>query len=176
MANRSLFLSDYAFRGAQSEKVEKLVEIFDKESGSSIFDLNVDLFIFASLIGCFHDQRSKPDKGEIGKKISAAQFSSHSREIQLAYKLILLTGGKYHIDSVSRLNRTFRTPETKDNEDMFEEYMLGGIDILYDHFIVSTNIRYDNYLVSLSKLIHEFAGNLTASDRFDLSPSTENFF
>lgn len=173
MATKSLFLEDYIFRGSQNEKAIALTSLIDKESNTPIFSSLVELFICASIVGCYFNRRSKPEKGDVGKKIFATQFTTHSQQLNLAFRLVLLVGGKEQADSIERLNRTFRNPETQDNYELFESFMLGGIDELYDTFILDSNNRYEDYLTSLSKFLNEFAEKQESDED---GPSTEDIF
>ena len=157
MADKTLFQRDYVFYGDYARKVNDLTDIIDKDSGAKIFDFTIELFITAAIVGCHYGKRSKPQKsGDKKSSIMAGQFSTHSDELKFAFKLVLLTADRNNVDAVDRLNRTFKNPNTDENYTLFEEYMLGGIDILHDTFKVDSNHSYLDYLDSLRDLISEF--------------------
>jgi hypothetical protein len=174
MANKSMFLHEYAFRGSQNEKAVALSSIIDNESNTPIFTTLIELFICGAVVGCYFGRHEKPEKGEPGKKIFADQFATHSTDLQIVLKLVLLTADKEHTDSVSRLSRTFRNRETDENYSILEEYALGGISVLYDALILDTNKRYEDYLTCVNKFLSQFSQGQDGGDTPEVS--TDSFF
>ena len=152
-----MFLEDYVFKGDQCDKVIKLTAKIDNESNSVIFSSTIDLFIFSALVGCLQNVRNKPSK-DLSRttKIFVGQFVSHSNDLKLALKFVLLTCSNDSEDEVTRLNKTFRNPETDENYQLFEEYMLGGLETIYNNIIVDSNNRYIDYLTAINKLMASF--------------------
>ena len=107
------------------------------------------------------------------KNIMAEQFNSHSHDVRLAFKFVTLLGNKDKYDEKARLNRTFRNPETDDNYKEFEEYMLGGLEDIYNKLMVDSNIRYEDYLTSANQFLNEFKANDTDGE---VNPGTDDFF
>lgn len=174
MANKSLFLVDYVFRGKQCEKATILTNRIDSNSNATIFSSLIELFVFASLIGCYYNRRAKPDKDQSKTtKIFSGQFTSHENDVKMAYKFVLLTSNKECDDPIERLNRTFRNPEAESNYNLFEEFMLGGIDEIYDWLILDTNNRYEDYLTSINKLLSDIK---KVEDLYDNILETDDFF
>ena len=175
MADKNLFLKNYYFYGKHAEMADALVATIDDESGSSIFNTVVELFVMAALVGVKNDHKAKPDSNKsMTKNIMAEQFNSHSDEVQLAFKFVTLLGNKDKYDEVTRLNKTFRNPETDENYQQFEEYMLGGLEDLYNTFILSTHKTYNDYLIA----VNQFLGSLKEEDDDDNVdiPDAENLF
>ena len=172
---KSLFMSDYVFKGSHCDKVLALTSKIDADSNTCIFSSSVELFIFAALVGCYFNRRCKPERSS-GKetKIMVSQFIEHKNDINLAFRFVLLTGNRENADPVERLNRTFRNPETDDNYALFEEYMLGGVDEIYEHLILSSNTHYEDYLTSLNKFLNEIRKN--DEEEGSKTVSTEDFF
>ena len=175
MADKNLFLKDYSFYGKHAEMVSKLCSEIDEESGAKIFNSFVELFIFAPLIGVYYDHRSQPDKDRTkDKKIFASQFvNDHNYELKLVFKFVTLLGNEVKYDEVTRLNKTFRNPETDENYIAFEEYMLGGIEEIYDKLIIDSNKTYQDYLTSISKMLSDFK---KVEEIDDVFLNTEDFF
>lgn len=157
MATKNMFLEDYSFKGEYANKVGDLVGVIDKSSGAKVFDSAIDLFITAAVVGCYKNITADPIKtSDITKKIFATQFTTHSDDLKLVFRLVLLTAQKQSVDEVTRLNRAFRNPETDENYSLFEKYMLGGVKYLHDKFFVESNHKYEDYLGSLSELISDY--------------------
>lgn len=175
MTDKNLFLKNYYFYGKHADMVDKLCSEIDKrDSNAKIFETFIDLFIYASLVGVFYDHRSKPstDKSNT-KNILAEQFNSHSSKLNIAFKFVTLLGNKDKYDEVTRLNKTFRNPETDENYIAFEEYMLGGLEEIYDKLMVETNHNYSDYLTSLNRMLSEFK---KTDDSDEIELGTDDFF
>lgn len=172
MANKNMFMQEYLFKGKQCDMVNALTNKIDLESDAKIFSSTIELFIFAALIGCYHNKRSKPIKDNKNvTKIFPGQFQSHSVELKRAFKIVTLTANSDAVDPIERLNNTFRYTDADDNFTIFEEYMLGGLEIIYDAIFSNGDTTYQDCLVSLNKLIDPF--NEQKEDV--VSPSNEDF-
>ena len=157
MADKNMFLKTYSFYGKHADMVEELCSVFDEDSGSRVFSTFIDLFVISAFVGVKNNHKSKPsvDKSK-SKSIFAEQFNSHSDEVHLAFKFVTLLGNKEQFDDVTRLNKTFRNPETDENYDQFEQYMLGGLEDIYNQILASKPKTYLDYLQSVNSFLDNF--------------------
>lgn len=175
MADKNLFLKNYSFYGKHADMVDALTGKIDEASGASIFSTVVELFIMSAVVGVKIGLKSKPDGDKTkDKKILAEQFNSHSHEIKIAFKFVTLLGNKDKFDEVTRLNKTFRNPEVDENYKEFEEYMLGGLEDIYNHLMVSTNSNYADYLTSVNQYLNNFKS--PSVEESDDIPDAEDLF
>lgn len=154
--NTQLFMDDYLFTGSHEEKVRKLVSEIDNSSGAKIFSSAIELYMAAAVVGCYYNKRSVKEKGDKTFRIMQSQFSNHYYNLMFIYRLVMLNEENIGLDSIDKINNAFRYHENPENVQKFEEYMLGGIDILYDKLFISTNSSYDDFLSSVNALIGEF--------------------
>lgn len=179
MATKDMFQKDYTFHGSQARQVKQLLAQVDTQTGASMFSSAIELFICGAVIGCYYDKKYIPDKDKSDEfKIFSSQFANHMKDLQAVFKTVILNDSS-EIDDLTKLNRAFRNPETDDNYNLLEQYMLGGISILYDKLCISTNNMYSDYLASISKLISEFKDQTEtiSEDDVDVSaPSTDDIF
>lgn len=176
MADKNLFLKNYSFYGKHADMVDALIGKIDEDSGTSIFSIVIDLFIMSAIVGVKNNHKSKPDSDKTrDKKILAEQFNSHSHDVKTAFKFVTLLGNKEKFDELTRLNKTFRNPETDENYQEFEEYMLGGLEDIYNKFMVSTNTNYSDYLTTLNQFISEM-GSAEEEHEEDQIPDADNLF
>ena len=152
-----MFLKNYSFYGKHADMVEELCSVFDDDSGSRVFTTFIDLFVISALVGVKNGHKSKPsvDKSK-AKNILAEQFNSHSDDVALAFKFVTLLGNKEQFDDIARLNKTFRNPETDENYDQFEQYMLGGLEDIYNQILTSKPKTYLDYLQSVNNFLNNF--------------------
>lgn len=153
---KKLFMDDYLFVGSHEEKARKLTSEIDNSSGAKIFTSAVELYMTAAIIGCYYGRRSKREKGEKTYRIMQSQFSNHYYQLVYIYKLVMLNEKDLLLESIDKINNAFRYYDDPNNMNKFEEYVLGGVEILYDKLFVSTNSSYDDFLTSLNSLIGEF--------------------
>ena len=173
MAKVNMFYENYNFRGSYVEKVYALTQKIDSDSNTVLFNSNVELFIFASLVGVLVSRKGELEKSQTTTKILAEQFIKHANSLRLAFKFVILASEIDFPDPVTRLNKAFRNPETEENYELFEQYMLGGINELYEQLILPTNVRFEDYLTSVNKLI----SSLKVEDTIEeIEISTDDFF
>ena len=176
MAKNTLFLEEYSIKGSHCDKVSALTDKIDSSSEAKLFNSVVEVFCFAALVGCLKNRRAKPEKDSTRtKKIFADAFRSHIEQLKLAFKFVILTSDKACTDSIERINKTFRNPETDENYTLFEEFALGGIDELYDTLMVDTNTRFEDYLTTLNKMLSDISSANVDDSELE-NPSTEDFF
>lgn len=174
MADKNMFLKNYYFYGKHADMVKALTDKVEEESGAKIFSSSVELFIYSAMVGLFYNHRSKPDSDKNKHtNILAEQFNGKNREIKIVFKFVTLLGNQDKFDEITRLNKTFRNPETDENYKAFEEYVLGGLEEIYDKLMIKSNTNYQDYLTSLNKLLNEF--NPIETDD-TIGPSTDDFF
>ena len=164
MADKDLFLKNYSFYGKHCDMVKKLTQKIDEESGASVFNTAIELFVVAALVGVKNNHKEKPSVDKTrDTKILAEQFNSHSPEVQIAFKMVTLLG----------LNKTFRNPKTDENYSQFEEYMLGGLEDIYNKIMLDTNKTYSDYLKSINGFIEQFKPPVKEDE---LVPDSNNLF
>lgn len=161
---KKLFMDDYLFVGSHEEKARKLTSEIDNASGAKVFTSAVELYMAAAIIGCYYDRRSPREKGDKTYRIMQNQFSNHYYQLIYIYKLVMLSEKDIALESIDKINNAFRYYDDQENMKRFEEYMLGGVDILYDKLFVSTNSSYDDFLSSVNSLIGEFKDAAATND------------
>jgi len=175
---KNIFLDDYTFYGNQKDMVVALTSVIDKDSQSKIFKINIDLFMCSAIVGCFYNKKAKPCKGGKGTKILSGQFTNHSDELDFILRLVLITGDKDKLEKSDRLNRAFRHKDEKENYDLFELYMLGGLEIIYNNFFNSNSIYYDQFLINLNNFMEKFKNEKDVNDDAKINEiiSSADFF
>jgi len=166
-----LFMNDYLFTGPYEEKARQLTGKFDNESGTCIFSSAIELYIASAIVGCYFNKTAEIIKSESHFKILTQQFTSRYDELIHIYQLVMLNANKDIDQTIDRINRAFKYYDSEENIILFERYMLGGLCIIYDSFIVSSNKRYDDYLTSLCSFINKFSKKETKniSEEIDFS-------
>lgn len=168
-----LFEKEYSFRGSHAERVQALTYQFDDYSSAKIFFSNINLYVIAPLIGFLYGRKANLDKSSnVTTKIFTQQLSSVLTDLQYNYRLIMLLDEKNEPTFEKRLDKAFRnygneSEETLADEQLYEQYVLGGIDVLYEKLIESA-VNPEDYFMNLYEFIEEF------EERYNLNFSSDN--
>lgn len=151
-----MFDKEYSFRGKHAEMVKMLTAKFD-ENNNKLFERNVDVYRMAPIVGFLYGRKSEIDKDNsiTPTKIFTDALMKEERELKFAYILITLLSDKKEKTIENRIDQVFRFYETekaKDDEENFEKYVLGGVEIIYEKLIEKSG----DYLKNLYDFMEEF--------------------
>lgn len=159
-------INDLIFYGETSMKIKALKD----ESG--IFERNLDVYLAAGVVGAIYNKKgpmlkSDSEKNNVSKTtINASQLlGAESTRIKFLTSLIfMIESYDKNYDENELLKLAFsdwfnttnneKISEDKDKYKLFNEYVVGGVNILYDK-IISTSNNPDNYLRNYYKFIEE---------------------
>ncbi|MED1872045.1 hypothetical protein [Brevibacillus borstelensis] len=167
-----LFQKEYSFRGSHADKVNKLTSQFDNSASAKFFSRNIDVYILAPLIGFLYGRKADQDKsGSETTKIFPEQLIREQTILKYNYQLIMLLDKKHEPSFDERLNKAFRnygneSEQTLSDERSYEQYVLGGVDILYEKLIEGATTPED-YITKLYDFMEEF------NERYNESVSDE---
>lgn len=149
---------EYVFKGSHAAKVKALTREFP-QSKNSFFKNNIDVFILAPIVGVLYGKTAQFDKEKDDTKIFTDQFNSHYNDLMFSYRLVLLSVGKDKKSLEERVSRAFNGESRGTSEEdfkLFEKYLLGGIDVLYEKLIMQDNpTREEDYLSNLNAFADE---------------------
>jgi len=155
-----LFDKEYTFYGIHAEKVRKLTFQFD-EKNNSIFLSNVNVYKTAPIIGFLYQRKAELDKTPEIKptKIFLNEILNHLNDLKYSYQLIMLLDTKNESSFEERVNKAFRyygneSEQTLADEQLFEQYVRGGIDVLYEKLIENA-VNPEDYLKNLYDFMEE---------------------
>lgn len=138
-----MFDKPYRLRGIHSKKARELVAIFDSVSKAQFFKAAKDLYAFAPLVGFLYNRRADLDHTksqetgeELDYSIMAEQVLSVAEDLTFNFCLIMLLDSTYEADDEARIDKAFRfVGKVPEDEARFDEYVRGGIDVLYEKLI-----------------------------------------
>lgn len=144
--NYEYFRNDIVLTGIHARYVDALWE--QNQIKNSHFTRLVDLYAFAALIGFRANRKRKADNTDDDKRTIQTQQLLNFTVLQDLMKIMLLLE-RDSADNETRVNRTFRGPksdeEFKANIEMFNDYVRGGIEILYEELILRELDLEDKY-------------------------------
>lgn len=134
----SLWKSAYFFYGryaAMAKKLEDYKYFNDKSS----------IFVCAPLIGFIYNRKGNKDEDTREQvtpvKIDAGTLEARKEIIMTIYRLIVLSDLDNEPDLDMRIEKAFRnisiemTDESRKDNELFREYLYGGIEVLYEKLI-----------------------------------------
>ena len=169
-----MFENDYVFKGKHANMVTRLTSEIDSETKFKLFDRNVDVLIIAPIVGFLYGRTARRDESvqtDNVKKINYQQMSNESDNLKFNYQLIMLLHDKDKTAIEQRLNRAFRytkdSPEIEECYKIYEQYILGGIEVLDEKLLVdATNV--DDYINNIYNFINDY------NDRYNKTISEED--
>lgn len=155
-----MFDKEYSFRGSHAEKVTKLTAEFDK-SGNKLFARNYDVYLIAPIVGFLYGEKAEIDK-ESDKNIKPTKIfpdilMKNKDDLLFNYRLIMLLDNSNESNFDERVNKAFRyyeSDEAINDELIYDQYVLGGVDKIYDKIFDNANSP-DDYLKNLFLFVDE---------------------
>lgn len=156
---------EYIFTGKHAE----YMEILEKYHA---FDSHWQIYVVAPLIGFMYKRQAEPDNSvEAMRKITLNQLLDRQEQIYFNYRLIMLKDEQHEPDIKERIKKAFSTMDTeeaKPDEELFNKYLLGGIEVLYEK-IIKNNTDINKILENIGQFIEELSvGNSSLINEFDI--------
>ena len=146
--------SEYRFQGTHAEKAIKLSEPYN-DKGDRILPRTVDLMMLAPIVGFLYQKRPVVDKSnDKERKVFVGQLVTNKADIMYVFSTIMLLDKEYEPDVQKRVEKAFSGNNTKEDEERFNSYMRGGVDIIYDK-IMGDNALPKDYLTRFFDFLDE---------------------
>lgn len=108
------------------------------EMGLNLFQSKIELYILAPIIGIIYNRKAKTEQGSKKTTIQLQQINNYQDDLEYVYRIVLLLDNKENLSYSERLDRAFRydndEEKTAENMKIFNEYVLGGIEYIYEKF------------------------------------------
>lgn len=129
-----IFSNDYKVTGKHSTMLSELVQ-------NNFFEYYWQICMVAPLVGFFYQHKGQIDKNNDIKPstIFLNQLTPRYEDFDFIYRLILLADEHYCESAQERIDKAFRTiyqENTQDDEKIFQEYLLGGVEKLYEKLVL----------------------------------------
>lgn len=169
-----MFDKQYRFKGKHAQRVDQLTGIFDEVSKARLFERNVDIYTNAPLIGFLYGRTAELDetKNQVtnqvyNQNVMGDRVMLSEAELQFNFRLIMLLDKQYEPDEDKRVDKAFRyMGKNSADEERFDSYVRGGIDVLYEKLIEGAT-EPEDYINNLFDFVEEF------QDRFNSEVSKD---
>ena len=151
-----MFDKEYNFRGKHAEMVTMLTNEFDNKK-NKFFEHNYDVYMLAPIIGFLYQRKAELDRNNEIKptKIFPEQLINRADDFRFNYRLIILLDKKYESDLERRIEKAFRGMNDASDEELYESYVRGGIEVLYEKLIEGAS-KPEDYINKLYDFLEEF--------------------
>ena len=153
-----MFDKEYSFKGKHAFKVKSMVKR-DQEHKFPIFERNLDVYLIAPIVGFMYGRTCEIEADSNFKTdIFPEQLFNNRNDLMFNYRLIMLLADKYEPDTKERINKAFNflnNTKVSNDEHLFNSYVLGGIDVLYEK-LVENSLNIDDCLNNLYDFIEDF--------------------
>ncbi len=165
-----MFDKEYSFRGKHATIVNKLTAPFDRYR-NKLFNRNLDVYTVAPIIGFLYKRKAELDATNAeSTKIFPEQLFNERNNLLFNYRLIILLDKENESDFNERIDKAFRyycSDKAKPDEELYENYVRGGVEVLNEKLLSSVNSE-DDYLKNLYDFIDEI------EDRYNRAVSTDS--
>ena len=130
-----------------------------------IFERYIDAYMVAPLLGCLYNRKGRKDlpDSEDTAAMQANILIFNQKKLQFIYRVIMLTDNSSEITDEQRIDRAFRTDSDEEavkyNMQTFNDYFLGGLEILHEVFVENC-ITDEDYLNKIYSYVDSFKNNL----------------
>jgi hypothetical protein len=153
-----LFNKIYDFKGVHAKKVSELNSEFDIDK-HKIFEHVHEIYQLAPIVGFLYNQKAELDTTKDIKNVSIfyEQIVNYRHIFEFNYQLIMLLDKENEPDFERRVDKAFReygTEKAKSDEVLYESYVRGGVDKIYEKIIENASSP-DEYLENLYNFMEE---------------------
>ncbi|RJQ25131.1 hypothetical protein C4565_08900 [Candidatus Parcubacteria bacterium] len=163
-----MFEHDYNIVGKHATYLKYMAKDKTNLSKPYIFDRYIDVFMNAAIVGFLYGRSEiKDNSSQDRARIYADAFATEKRQCDFIYRLIMLLDESDDDTQNERLDRAFRHDTQLDSEEaksrhnnnmnLFNSYVLGGIEVLYEQFILGAANREDyiNRIFDITSIFKE---------------------
>lgn len=139
MENYEFFKSNFEFRGKHAKMIDEIW--VQNEMENSFFRRLIDLYTMAAIIGFKMNRKAKVDYvSEGSRKVFPEQMLNQKEELDFIMQMMIMLEYKDTLGEQESIKKAFRGPETKEEykeyNDLFTQYVLGGVEVLYEKLVI----------------------------------------
>lgn len=159
-----MFTTDIFVRGKHATYLKYLSKKTEKndrkEKVAGVFERAIDVYMTAPIIGLVYGlRRDEVDPNSDTVKIFTETVNREQLNLISIYRTVLLVDNSRGLTADEKIEQAFKTPDTTENMKIFNAYLRGGIEWLYEQITTGAVTR-DEYLAK----IYEIVGNFVAEN------------
>ena len=144
------FQTDIIIKGKKAVKYQELKNKYG-------FDL-VDIYMMSGVLGFINERKDIPDtEGSVTANLPRNVLQNRADKIDFLYQIVTLSE-EIDVDAEEAMKLAFEensiaNPKKLYKKELFEEYAMGGIDILYD---MLSDVVFDKQVDNIKDIIDKF--------------------
>lgn len=154
-----MFDKQYRFAGSHADQVNRLTMVFDEASNTALFKHNYDVYINAPMVGFLFKRKGQKnrDGNSAEQNIFPEQMIKISDQLKYNLQLIILLDAEHEPNEKTRMDKAFRHLGDEDDLALFDQYVLGGVEVLYEKLIegVSNSAEYIDRMYDFVEEFHD---------------------
>jgi hypothetical protein len=154
-----MFNNDIYVRGKYASWLKFLSEKTEKNDKSErvagVFKRDIDVYLTAAIIGLNLGLRRESDNGADRTKIHVDTVIKEQDNLMFVFRMAMLVDNSTRLSSDEKIDRAFKNPDTSENMDLFNSYVRGGIEWLYEQFSEGSATK-DEYLAKIYDITESF--------------------
>ena len=164
-----MFENDYTITGKHATYLKFLAVKNSKDDSDSattsakLFERYVDVYMNAAVWGLLYLRTAKRDTTSDDRaRVYADAFANERENCVFLYRMVMLLDKTTDLAPEERINRAFRydtQPDKadafKENMELFNDYVRGGIELMYEQFTDGCSTR-DDYLNKTYEVLKTF--------------------
>lgn len=169
-----MFENDYSITGKHATYLKFLAKKNSKDDDSpdnpiaaKLFDRYIDVYMNAAVFGLLYARTAKRDTGSDDRaRVYADAFANERDNCVFLYRMVMLLDKSIELTPEERVDRAFRydalpekTEEFKQNMELFNDYVRGGIEVMYEQFTDGCQTQ-DDYLSKTYEVMTTFKNEL----------------
>lgn len=158
-----MFSSDIYVRGKYASWLKFLSEKTEKndksEKVAGVFKRDIDVYLTAAVIGLNFGLRREADNNSDKAKIHVDTVLKEQNNLMFIFRIAMLVDNSTGLNTDEKINRAFKSPDIPENIELFNSYVRGGIEWLYEQFTEGTTTK-DDYLAKVYEIVDSFNSEL----------------
>lgn len=159
-----MFTGDIYIRGKYATYLKYLSQKTEKndrkEKVAGVFERMIDVYMTAAIVGVnFGLRRDDENTGSDTAKLFADVVNREQDNLISIFRIVMLVDNSTGLSPDEKIRRAFKTPDTPENMKLFNAYVRGGIEWLYEQFTSGATTK-DEYLAKIYEVVESFNSEL----------------
>ena len=156
-----MFTGDIYIRGKYATYLKYLSQKTEKndhkEKVAGVFERMIDVYMTAAIAGVNYGlKREDENTNSDTVKIFADVVNREQNNLISIFRIVMLVDNTTGLNADEKIDRAFKNPDTPENMKLFNTYVRGGIEWLYEQFTTGATTR-DEYITKIHEIVEAFS-------------------
>ena len=155
-----MFTNDIYIRGKHATYLKYLSQKTEKndrnEVVAGVFERMIDVYMTSAIIGVLYGLRKEDENSSSDSvKIFADAVTREQDNLKNIFTIVMLVDNSAGLNSDDKIDRAFKQPDTPENIKLFNSYVRGGVEWLYEAFTSDATTK-DEYIAKIYEIVNDF--------------------